>query len=240
MTPEPARICPCDPACVTPRLLREDPDWLWLAKPAGLPVFPPHTDPDGPCLLAWLLQQRPEQDQPFAQGFAGGLAHRLDVSTSGVVLAARSPEALAIARAAFSEGRLQKHYRFVTDRDVPWDEHHVTTPVAHHKRRRGRMVVQRGANTPHRGKWYPADTRFLRTPVGWEATIRTGVTHQVRVHAAWVGLPIVGDRLYGGAHARGAPDGVRFLLHHLGFEGLVDEPVWLEPPTWWAQVRSER
>ncbi len=226
---------------MTPGLLRQDSDWLWLLKPAGLPVFPPHRDPGGASLLGWLLEAHAQQGTPcFPAGFEGGLAHRLDTSTTGVVLAARSPEALGHARELFQGGRLRKHYRFATDREVPWQSHHVTTPLAHHRRRRDRMVVQRGANTPHRGKWYPADTRFARRPDGWHATITTGVMHQVRLHAAWSGLPLLGDRLYGGAAIAGAPEGVRFVLHHRGFEGLVDDPVLVDPPTWWDQVRSLR
>ncbi|MCB9763755.1 MAG: RNA pseudouridine synthase [Alphaproteobacteria bacterium] len=222
----------------TPSLLREDPDWLWLDKPAGVPVFPPHADLQGPCVLRWLLETRPEQAQPFPEGFAGGLAHRLDVSTSGLVLAARSPEALARARAAFAEGRLAKRYRFVTAKAVPWTAHHLTTPLAHHKRRRDRMVPQRGRSTPHRGRWYPADTRLQQVEGAlWEAVITTGVMHQIRVHAASAGLALWGDPVYGGgALPEGvAPEGVRFALHHVGWTGLGDPPQ-TSPPLWWGDL----
>ena len=205
-------------------ILGEDERHLWLDKPAGVPVFPPHADPAGDCLLRRLLAERPEQDQPFPEGFRGGLAHRLDVPTSGLVRACRDPEALRRARAAFADGRLLKTYRFLTDRRVSWTEHHVTTRLAHHKRDRRRMVTERGRGTPHRGRWYEADTRFrqLDGPL-WEARIVTGVMHQVRAHAASVGLALRGDRLYGG---KGEGP---FRLHHCQLEGLGACPLSLPP-----------
>jgi len=106
------------------------------------------------------------------------------------------------------------------------------------------MVVQRGRNTPHRGKWYPADTRFRQVdgPL-WEAVITTGVMHQVRVHAASVGLAILGDSRYGGGqlNAGTAPEGVEHILHHCAMRGTVDgfpdlDPPPLEPPGWWEPL----
>jgi 23S rRNA-/tRNA-specific pseudouridylate synthase len=84
------------------------------------------------------------------------------------------------------------------------------------------MVVQRGQSTEHRGKWYEARTEFrrLRGRI-FEATMRSGIMHQIRAHAAFVGIPIAGDRLYGGAAAESArpPGGPRFCLHHTGLQG---------------------
>lgn len=223
---------------MTPRLLAEEADWLWLYKPAGLPVFPLHADGSAPCLLAWLLEERPEQKFSFPQGFEGGIAHRLDNPTSGVVLAARSTQALAVAREAFSSGALRKTYRLISHKSVPWRENHVTTPIAHHPDRRDRMVVQRGASTPHRGKWYPADTHFrqLEGPL-WEAVILSGVTHQIRVHAASVGLALAGDKLYGGGPPLdGAP--APFALHHVGLSGLSEGAPRCEPPPWWGRFSA--
>ncbi len=209
-----------------------------LLKPAGVPVFPPHADPQGDCLLARLLRREPGRaDQAWPAGFAGGLAHRLDVSTSGAVLVADDPEELAWIRAAFAEGGLRKTYRLLAARDVPWDAHGCTARIAHARRRKGRMVVERGRATPHRGRWYPAETRFRRLRGRlFEAEMRTGVMHQIRVHAAFLGIPILGDRRYGGGPTPAdAPPGCEFFLHHLGLEGPGDlrtDPVPL--PEWAA------
>ncbi len=207
-----------------------------IVKPAGVPCFPPHDDPGGDCVLARLLHADPSRGAlDWPDGFAGGIAHRLDVSTSGALLLADDPTELRAIREAFRTSQLTKTYRFLAAKDVPWDTHRCDRPIAHDRRRKQRMIVQRGDATPHRGKWYPAHTRFRRvTNTLWEAVITTGVTHQIRVHAAFVGLPLAGDRLYGGGDPPPhAPPHTTFLLHHLGLTGpgLRTAPIPLPP---WA------
>ena len=193
-------------------------------------------------MLARLLEECPEQSKPdFPKGFGGGIAHRLDNATSGIVLAARDVESLAVARGRFQERGLQKRYQFLTAGDVPWKEHRIVLPIAHHKRRRRKMIVQRGRHTPHRGKWYPAETRLrMLRRHHWEAVITTGVMHQIRVHAAHVGLPLLGDRLYGGAAIpdEAAPADDLFTLHHETMEGLIANAPELPPPAWWTPLVS--
>ncbi len=231
-------------------LLGEDDRALYLIKPAGLPVFPPHADPAGDCVLRRLLASRPEQAEiPFPPGFEGGIAHRLDNPTSGLLLVARSTRALTELRALFSERRLRKHYLLVTERQVPWRAHRVLTPLAHDARRRDRMIAQRGASTPHRGRWYEAETELSwqgRTALGdrWEAVITTGVMHQIRAHAASVGPALRGDRVYGGgdplcaAQLPGLPVGVGLLLHHARLEGPGLPDLRCPPPAWWPQIHA--
>ena len=180
-------------------------------------------------MLRELLDACPAQGAPsWTEGFAGGIVNRLDQWTSGLLVAARSVESLAVAREAFASHRLVKRYRFLTDGEVPWEQHRVEHPLAHHPKDRRKMVWKRGNNTPHRGRWYPAVTGFRRLDGAlWEATMSTGVMHQIRLHAASVGLPLRGDRLYGGGG-----DG-SFWLHHQTLEGWPDEaPTLPLPPDW--------
>lgn len=209
-----------------------------LHKPAGLPVFPPHSDPTGACVLASLRAADPTVTaHDWPDGFEGGIAHRLDVPTSGALLCANTPAELAWIRSRFSEGHLSKTYRFLAAKQVPWREHLCDRPLAHDRRRKQRMIVQRGASTPHRGRWYPAHTTFrhLRDNL-WEAVITTGVMHQIRVHAAFVGLPLLGDHLYGGGKVSAAEAGRTFCLHHVGLTdndalrtAKVPLPKWARP-----------
>lgn len=211
-------------------------------KTAGVPTFPPHRDPLGPCALRELCGEEPWREAvDWPEGFAGGIAHRLDVPTSGALWVADDVDELARMRRWFSEGRLRKTYVFEAAGDVPWDRHEVDRPIAHDRKRRSRMTVQRGRNTPHRGRWYPAHTEFLRIEGRfWRAVITTGVTHQIRVHAGFVGLALRGDRLYGG----GAPitEAVPFHLHHVGLVGPeggtdpIPAPSWLPPHLARAEV----
>ena len=224
-------------------VLATDASFLYLSKTAGVPVFAPHDGSGGASLYAATLDSHPEQQSPsdadeWPAGFAAGIVHRLDTWTSGLVIAARSLEALAAARAAFAEHRLSKGYFFLSDRDVSWDEHRVDHDLAHDRRKRSRMTWKRGQATPHRGQWYQAETRLRRAEQGgggyrlWQATMATGVMHQIRVHAAAVGLPLLGDKLYGGGEdPRGRG---RFYLHHATLQGwpsgsVPDVPV---PQDW--------
>lgn len=205
-------------------VLSEDAERYFLYKPAGLPVFPPHADPGGDCLLA-RLRDHGLGGGAWPAGFEGGLAHRLDNATSGIVIAAKTPAALAKLREQFSAGILSKNYRFHTSAHADWAERVVTRAIAHHPSRADRMVVQHGERTAHRGKWYAAWTRFThRGGPWWNAEIHTGVMHQIRVHAQSVGIPLTGDKLYGG----GPGD---FVLVHEHVSG----PGWASPvipPTW--------
>lgn len=208
-------------------------------KPAGIPVFPPHAAPDGDCVLARLLLAEPWRvEVPWPDGFAGGLAHRLDISTSGAVAVAADVDQLGELRRHFASHRLEKRYWLWAAREPRWETNRCDRPLAHDRRHKRRMVVQRSPTTPHRGRWYPAHTRFRRVAGRLvEAVITTGVTHQIRLHAAFLGIPILGDRLYGGGSTpEDAPAGLTFYLHHRGFTGPV-ETAGVPEPAWCHEAR---
>lgn len=211
-------------------------------KPAGIPVFPPHADPSGDCVLARLLREQPGRSElAWPPGFDGGIAHRLDISTSGALWLADDPAELLALRDAFAAKQLHKRYLLLAAKDVPWSHNRVEAPIAHDRRRKGRMIVQRGQSTPHRGRWLPAQTEFIRRGERlWEARMRTGVMHQIRVHAAFAGIPLLGDRRYGGGPTPDdAPAGLEFFLHHIGLradDGRATDPVPL--PDWAQQEAS--
>lgn len=199
-------------------------------------MFPLASAPDADCLLRRLLADEPwRADVPWPDGFAGGIAHRLDNATSGAVAVARDPEALRHLRALFASRSLTKRYLLWTARSVPWDEHVCERPIAHARGHRGRMVVQRGQSTPHRGRWQEARTAFRRVSVHvFEARMRTGVRHQIRLHAAFLGIALAGDRRYGGGPPPPWAE-AEFALHHVGFTGPgartepVPTPAWTVP-----------
>jgi 23S rRNA pseudouridine1911/1915/1917 synthase len=187
-------------------------------------------------VLRQLLDSQPWRAAVrWPDGFAGGISHRLDNSTSGALWLADDLTELTLMRAAFSGGELTKIYLMVAGKDVPWHSNECDRAIAHDRRRKRRMIVQRGKSTPHRGKWYPANTRFERLKGRvWRVCITTGVTHQIRVHAAFLGIPLAGDAIYGGGPAHAAATAsAPFLLHHEGLRGpgdLMTQPV--APPQW--------
>jgi 23S rRNA pseudouridine1911/1915/1917 synthase len=210
--------------------------WSTEYKPAGTPVFPNHDGTPGPSALATLLAREPHrQEIPWPAGFEGGICHRLDTPTSGALLVARDLASLEEARRQFRAGEISKVYRLIASREPPWRENRCDRPIAHDPRRKSRMIVQRGASTPHRGRWFPAVTQFavIRGPLV-QADMSTGVTHQIRVHAAFLGIPLAGDRRYGGGEPPpDATDAIPFFLHHVGLvgtgglaTGAVPWPAW--------------
>jgi 23S rRNA-/tRNA-specific pseudouridylate synthase len=216
---------------------------LLINKPVGIPVFPKSGTLEDSLLsrLLALEPQRSEQDWPA--GFDGGIVHRLDTPTTGGVLVACNDEHVRRVRTLFSQKRLSKRYLFLSAKEPNWIEHFCAAPLAHDRKKKGNMIPKRGKNTPHRGKWYESRTSFrhIIRKDGlslWEAKMRTGVMHQIRVHAAFLGIALLGDRRYGGGKK---PSGFLgdFALHHTQ---IGDWPA-IPPPEWWpswVQKHQER
>jgi tRNA pseudouridine32 synthase/23S rRNA pseudouridine746 synthase len=171
------------------RVLYRDGLALVIDKPAGIPV---HGGPGGgPNLEHWFALLRFGLPQPPA------LAHRLDRDTSGCLVLGRHPKALRRLGKLFAEGRVEKVYWAVVS-GVPREAAgRIAVPLL--KQPRG-MVGWRMAADP-RGQPAVTDYRVLGAADGraWlELRPRTGRTHQIRVHCAFLGTPVVGDATYGG------------------------------------------
>jgi RluA family pseudouridine synthase len=170
------------------RVLYRDPLMLVLDKPAGVPV---HAGPGGaPSLEDDFAALR------FGQARDPALAHRLDRDTSGCLVLGRHRKALRKLGRLFAGGRIEKIYWAVTRGRPAGDEGRVEAPLRKRTERgRGwRMEVDPG------GAASVTDWRVLAEADGlaWlELRPRTGRTHQVRVHCAALGAPVLGDALYG-------------------------------------------
>jgi len=165
-------------------ILYEDAEVLAVDKPAGMAV---HAGSG----LAWGLIDALRADRP---GQFLELAHRLDRDTSGCLVLARSGVALKWLGDAFREGSVGKHYLCLLDGRLPEALVEVDAPLARFAAGHRRLV-----EVAEIGK--PARTRF-RLLQAWrdasyvEAELLTGRTHQIRVHAAHLGLPLAGDDKY--------------------------------------------
>lgn len=185
-------------------LLYEDEALIAVAKPAGTPVHAT-LDPKRDHLVAALSRWLAARDG--AVGYLT-LLHRLDVDTSGVVVLARSPEANLILSKAFAERTAHKTYLALTA--VPALLPPSTWTVRNHlanKKNRPVAAVRSGGD--------PAHTEFALLHAAQAALLvqarpHTGRRHQIRVHLADAGMPILGDEDYGMHGKSGAP---RLMLH---------------------------
>ncbi|MCA8953442.1 MAG: RluA family pseudouridine synthase, partial [Planctomycetes bacterium] len=187
-----------------PRIVHADADVLVVAKPAGLAMHA-GSGQDGATLVDWLARSgRGLRSATFAPA----PAHRLDRDTSGLVAIGLSPRGLAGLTAAFREGRAEKVYSAVVAGSPAAETGTIDVPlavVAAASARAPKVVVDREHGRPARTDWRMLQ-RGRRTAL-LELRPRTGRTHQLRVHLAHHGHPIVGDRRYGGPPAR------RLMLH---------------------------
>jgi 23S rRNA pseudouridine1911/1915/1917 synthase len=190
-------------------VLHEDAALVFVDKPAGRPSHPLHPGETGTVANA-LVARYPECAGASTDAREGGLCHRLDVETSGVVVAARTRQAWSTVREAFGGRTVDKRYLALVTGPLA-DEGDIDVPLRHHPRHPDRVEpAPYGAEDARE-----AVSRFrVLSRTGdyslVEVNILTGVLHQVRAHLAGVGAPIVGDTLYGG---REAPGLGRFFLH---------------------------
>ncbi len=183
------------------RVLYRDGLIIVLDKPAGLPV---HQGPSGgPSLEDHFAQLR------FGLPRLPALAHRLDADTSGCLVLGRHPKALRRLGRLFREGRVEKTYLALTTGVPERARGRIAVPLLKQSRpRKGwRMIVDPA------GKPAITDYKVLAKRDGLafvELSPKTGRTHQLRVHLAHIGCPILGDVKYGDP---GTPRTPRLHLH---------------------------
>ncbi len=191
----------------------EDAHLLVVNKPAGLVVHPAPGNWSGTLLNGLLARDDTAHHLPRA-----GIVHRLDKDTSGLMVVARSRPAMDALVQRIAAREVVRQYVALAHR--PWGGavgHHVDAPIGRDPRNRLRMAVVDLARHP--GKNATTDFELLQEAQAgcWvRCTLQTGRTHQIRVHMAHIGHPLVADELYGGARAAGLQ---RQALHayHLQF-----------------------
>lgn len=202
-----------------PEIIYEDEGLLAVSKPAGLLVHAIKNKKESePTLVNWLLERYPEiggvGDDP---AFRPGIVHRLDKDTSGVIVVARSQASFERLKSLFQDREMEKTYLALATGHTP-PRGRIETPIGIEngstKRSTRSLRMAKAALTEYDREGY-----FERTD-GFKSSLLkvrplTGRTHQIRVHLASIGHPVLGDRLY----ARRKPQWVsRLMLHALSIE----------------------
>jgi 23S rRNA pseudouridine1911/1915/1917 synthase len=225
-------------ATVGVRWLHVDDALVAIDKPAGVPSHPLRAGERGTAANA-IVARFPECAAASEDSREGGLAHRLDNETSGVLVAARSRATWEALRVAMRAAACEKTY-LAEVVGAPSDAGVETASIGRSGRRGGRVRVGAGRGLlTARTEWEVVERRGATTLV--RARLHAGRAHQVRAHLAAAGFPIVGDEIYGVA-APPASDGARLRLHAhtialphptTGAALLIEAP----PPAW-AIIRA--
>ena len=214
-------------------VLLVDEAFVAVDKPAGVPSHPQAAGEIGTAANA-LAARFPECAGASPDPREGGLVHRLDRGTSGVLIAARSPAAWSGMRAALSRADGEKTY-LAEVAGASANAGVSDAPIGRVGRRGARVRTDGGGRNPlpAHTTWEVIERREETTLV--RVRLTKGRAHQVRAHLAAAGHPIVGDDLYGGGagalHLHAAT--VRFVHPHTGQEILIEAP----PPDW-AKIRA--
>jgi 23S rRNA pseudouridine1911/1915/1917 synthase len=230
---------PIEPdAGVALAVLHEDEALVAIAKPAGIPSHPLAPGQRGAAANA-VVARWPECAHASPDPREGGLVHRLDTGTSGVLVAARSAEVWHALRAALTADDCEKTY-LAEVAGAPPDAGVESAPIGRVGRRGGRVRVGAGRQP------LPAETAWqviARRPTTalLRVSLCAGRPHQVRAHLAAAGYPIVGDTRYGPESADA--DAVESLHLHAAsvrFQHPVSgESILIEaPPPDWAKIRA--
>jgi 23S rRNA pseudouridine1911/1915/1917 synthase len=204
-------------------ILLERPDVVAIAKPAGMPTQPLRAGELGTVANA-LAARFPEcaglGDDSTGDRRDGGVAHRLDIGTSGVVIAGRTADAYRMLRGLFGAGSADKTYLAIT----------CGRPVSREcdaslAQRGKRVVVDEADGLTAHTDFEVASASPTHALV--RCTARSGRMHQVRAHLAHVGAPILGDVLYGGEPLGDDPG---FFLHAARVELPLAPPLVVEAP----------
>lgn len=188
--PEPVEAVPQD---IPLDVVYEDADVIVVNKPSGMVVHPAPGHPDGTLVNA-LLYHCAGTLSGIGGALRPGIVHRIDRDTSGLIIAAKNDAAHQYLSAQLADHTLARTYECIVVGALREDCGTVDAPIARHPTDRKRMAVVAGGReaVTH---WeviarYPGYTHV-------RCRLETGRTHQIRVHMAYIGHPILGDTVYG-------------------------------------------
>jgi len=197
------RVPPVQPTDLTPediplQIVFENKDLMIVNKPAGMVVHPALGHSSGTLVNAVLAHV------PDLEGIGGeqrpGVVHRLDKDTSGLIILAKNERALTFLQNQFKTRKVRKTYLTLVDGAPPTPEGRIEAPIGRDLTHRKKMAIVPESKGREAVSEYFTLEKFSHHTF-LEVHPLTGRTHQIRIHLAFLGCPVVGDRLYGRRHS---------------------------------------
>jgi 23S rRNA pseudouridine1911/1915/1917 synthase len=176
-------------------VLYEDDDLAVIDKPAGMVVHPGDLNESG-TLVSALLHHWPQIASMNIEEKRAGIVHRLDKDTSGLIVIAKNDRARRHLTAQFQARSVEKIYLALLEKRPQTLTGRIDVPIGRDPKQRKKMAVLRDGR-PAISEFTVIDDRFTGDFALVQVRLLTGRTHQIRVHMAYIGCPIVGDRVYG-------------------------------------------
>jgi len=206
------------------KVLYNDNGLLVIDKPAGLAVHP-GAGFKGETLASALLYNF-NDIAIVGEEHRPGIVHRLDKDTSGVILVAKTPEMYEFLKEAFAERKIKKQYLALVAGNIEKPHGFIDTPIGRSKADFRKYT----AKNPTEPKAALTEYQVLEHLDGRTlilVKLHTGRTHQIRVHLASIGHPLMGDALYGNKNTQ-LPDLHRQFLHAKRIEVQLPNKTWIE------------
>ncbi len=212
-------------------ILFEDDFLLLLSKPPGLVVHPGSGNHHG-TLVNGLLHHC-ESIADAGDTMRPGIVHRLDKDTSGIMIIAKTDRVHRVLVEDFKNHRLQKEYVALLHGILKEKTGRIVAAIGRHPMQRQKMSVRQTGGKHAASNWEVLkefDNRFSLVKI----TIETGRTHQIRVHMAYLGYPVVGDKVYGSGKdnsqfSRQLLHASRLIFHHPVTTAYIDKRAELWP-----------